>query len=74
MKPLMSEIGLLEYFAAHAPEVPGDFPRRMIDVVREDGQGKKYVMPENEPECARIVRWRWHYAREMVKAKGSANE
>lgn len=70
----MGEIGLLEYFAAHAPEVPGDFPRLTLDVVRDDSMGRKYVGIDNESECARIVRWRWHYAREMVKAKGAPNE
>lgn len=70
---VMGEIGLLEYFAAHAPDVPHDFERRVFNVVRETANGK-YIVPEDEPECARIVRWRWHYAREMAKAKGAPNE
>ena len=63
-------ISLRAYFAAHAPEVPGDFERRTVEVVVDDlfGPVRKRVERAPETRLQQLVRWRLAYADAMLKA------
>ncbi len=58
-----------EYFAAHAPEVPHYFERRMVPkfvVNIDDKLMQKKLVPESDE--ARMMRWRVFYADAMLAA------
>lgn len=59
---------LRAYFAAHAPEAPGDFMRADVPCVRELAGGRKEVGTRLESALEWAVRWRLQYADAMLKA------
>lgn len=65
----MDGMSLRDYFAAHAPEVPPDFNRLSQTTVVNDGYDRKRVSNMVEPYTTWMVRWRWHYADLMLKAR-----
>lgn len=59
-----------EYFAAHAPDVPAMFLFKKVLAIVDAGGGQKREEWQPEPDLARIVRWRLHYADQMLAALG----
>lgn len=75
-QPQEGGMDLRDYFAAHAPDVPSDFPYLAYKTVMK----KEHVLPPgrireytvevpDESESHRIVRWRFAYADAMIKAR-----
>ncbi|KVP77502.1 hypothetical protein WJ92_02675 [Burkholderia ubonensis] len=63
-------MSLRDYFAAHAPAVPADFKAIMVPSLESGGRLTRAVKrPESETE--RIIRWRWHYADMVLRARGA---
>jgi hypothetical protein len=61
-------MSLRAYFAAHAPEVPGDFVRMDVPCSRDMGGGRMASGTRFETHLEWIVRWRLAYADAMLKA------
>lgn len=65
---------LRDYFAAHAPDVPNWFDRNYVEKVAQIGIDKDGVVNGlcmiPETDCERLIRWRWNYADDMLKARG----
>jgi len=68
MPALPTGMTLRAYFAAHAPDVPGDFQQRRKTVVVDTGMGLKRIESGLESRLEWIVRWRLEYADAMIKA------
>lgn len=66
-------LAVRDYFAAHAPPPPTDFPKleRMQEVVEPDGPTRKRIVNQRVVESMldHQVRWAWCYADAMVKAR-----
>lgn len=67
-----SGMTLRDYFAAHAPSVPNDFDIKCIEAVGQTGVDKFEVIRAKERDAEQLVRWRWHYADAMIRARGAA--
>lgn len=64
-----------DYFAAHAPDTPSlnDFPAIEAQGVEQGnfgGGNTRRIAMIREAETARMIRWRWHYADQMIAARG----
>ena len=68
-------ITLRDWFATHAPEVPGWFRTDLVSKTRYGGL-PPCPLPRNDHEnnmlAERFIAWRWHYADLMVAARGGA--
>jgi hypothetical protein len=67
---------LRDYFAAHAPDMPSWFERKVLSkqgIMETVKDGQKWFQPhtytENELVLDWIIRWRYEYADAMMKAR-----
>ena len=82
MKAKLSEAYLLDYFAAHAPEVPTWFEKKKdVYEMRPVNAPKPHipewtemrnVCVERESDLQHMIRWRWFYAKTMVAERKDA--
>lgn len=60
---------LRDYFAAHAPDVPITFERKAFKKAVQTAYDTNEVLTVMETDAERLVRWRFHYADDMLKAR-----